>query len=152
LPKAPDSGGEKGFVRELDGNYAVVELSIQEACEHCGARVLCIPNGSGKHRIRVLNDKGAREGQWVEIGESESFLLKVSAIQYGIPFLGFLTGIFLVYGIAKPVSALPIEVEMFIAGLAGLFLGGYIGHYLLKQIAQRRQTVFSILRIIKSGV
>jgi positive regulator of sigma E activity len=148
LPKAPENGGEQGIIRQLDGDYALVELQMQEACERCGARVLCVPDGTGKRSIRVLNDKKAREGQWVEIGESESFLLKISAIQYGIPVIGFLIGIFLVYIVSRPVSGLPFELEMFIAGLAGLFLGGCIGRYLLNRIAHTRQTVFSILRIL----
>jgi positive regulator of sigma E activity len=147
LPKAPDIG-ERGIVREVIGGYALVELEGQKACKHCGAKVLCLPDGTGKRRIKVLNDKGAAAGQWVLIGESESFLLKVSTIQYGIPFIGFLFGIFLVYIIASPLSGLPFELEMFAAGLAGLFLGGIIARQLLKQMAQTRQTVFSILRII----
>jgi positive regulator of sigma E activity len=148
LPKVPENDGERGIVRELDGDYVLVELEEQAACARCDARVLCLPAAKGKRRIRVINNKKAREGQRVEIGESESFLLKISAIQYGIPLIGFLFGIFLVYAVARPVSGLPFEMEMFIAGLAGLFIGGYIARAILKQIAQTRQTVFYILRIL----
>jgi positive regulator of sigma E activity len=148
LPQVPESGGERGIVRELNGTYALVELEAQQACEHCSARVLCIPDGRGKRIIRVINDKQVREGQWVEIGEAESFLLKVAAIQYGIPFLGFIFGIFLIYFIATPVSGLPFELEMFFSGLMGLLLGGYGARLLLKQIAQTRQTAFIILKIL----
>ena len=148
MPKAPDSAGEVGTVLHIDGNYAIVELGTQETCSTCGARVLCMPDGTGNRRIRIWNEKGAREGQRVEITQSDSFLLKISAIQYGFPFVGFLSGVFLMYLINKPASGLPFELEMFIGGLVGLALSGLAGRQLLRPIARTPQTVFSILRIL----
>ena len=86
---------ETGIVTDLQNGCALVELNLQAACENCGAKVLCVPDENGKRSLKVSNPVNAQIGERVAISESGDFLLKVSAIQYGIPFIGFLLGIFI---------------------------------------------------------
>ena len=74
---------EIGIVTALRDNDAIVELSIQESCESCGARMICVPDQSGKRRLRAANPLKAKIGSEVNITEKSNILLKVSFLQYG---------------------------------------------------------------------
>lgn len=139
---------ETGIVTDIQGEEALVQLNLQEACETCGARLLCVPDNSGKRILRVANPIHARVGSRVAISEQSGFLLKLSVLQYGIPFIGFLSGIFLLYFTGVTVAALPPELIMFSGGLVGLFLGAVISRRLAGKIAGSGETFFEIARIL----
>jgi positive regulator of sigma E activity len=139
---------ETGVVIKLQGDTALVELNIKTACESCGARVICAPDGSGKKRLYVANPIHAKIGNIVAISETSGFLLKLSALQYGLPLIGFVTGIFTVYYSGINISGVPPEVTSFSAGLIGLLLASYISRGWAQRLADTGHSFFSIQKII----
>jgi len=139
---------EVGVVTALQDNDAIVELSIQESCESCGARIVCVADQSGKRQLRASNPLKAGIGNQVNITEKSNFLLKVSFIQYGIPFLGFLIGIFLLYKTDFSAIPVPQELLMFLGGLAGMMIAALISRFLIEKIAETNSTFFVISKIV----
>lgn len=142
------SEDEVGIVKALKDNEAIVELSLQESCESCGARFICVPDQSGKRQLRVSNPLNATVGNQVAITEKSNFLLKVSFLQYGIPFLGFLLAIFLLNGLN--LSSLPVrrELILFLGGLAGLLISGFVSRLYIEKLAETDSTFFEISKIV----
>jgi positive regulator of sigma E activity len=139
---------ETGIVTGVQGEEALVQLNLQEACETCGARVLCVPDSAGKRVLRAANPLHAKVGMRVAVSEQSGFLLKLSMLQYGIPFIGFIAGIFLLYFMPVTVASLPPELILFGGGLAGLFLGALISRQLADKIAGSGSSFFEIARIL----
>jgi positive regulator of sigma E activity len=143
------SEDEVGIVTGLQNNEAIVELSLQESCDSCGARFICVPDQSGKRQLRVSNSLNATIGNHVAISEKSNFLLKVSFLQYGIPFIGFLIAAFLVN--TMDLSAIPVRRELiiFLGGLAGLFICGFIARLFIEKLAETDSTFFEISKIVR---
>jgi positive regulator of sigma E activity len=139
---------ETGVVINVENDTALVELNIQAACDSCGARFVCMPDGSGKKRLTVANPLHAKIGNKVAIGETSQFLLKLSALQYGIPLVGFLMGIFLFHYGHIAVNGIPPEVSAFIGGLIGLFTGALISRWWANRIVATGRSFFSIYKIL----
>jgi positive regulator of sigma E activity len=139
---------EVGVVTALHDNDAIVELSIQESCESCGARMVCVADQSGKRRLRAANPIRAEIGSKVNITEKSNFLLKVSFLQYGIPFLGFMLGIFLLYSADLSIIPVPQELVLFIGGIAGMMIAALISRYFIEKLAEGNSTFFVISKIL----
>jgi len=139
---------ERGVVTALQDNDAIVELSIQESCESCGARMVCIPDKTGKRRLRAANPMMAEVGSQVNITEKSNFLLKVSFLQYGIPFIGFLIGIFLLYNVNLSMIPVPQELVLFLGGIAGMMIAALISRFYIEKIAEGNSTFFEISKIL----
>jgi positive regulator of sigma E activity len=147
--KIHSSEDEVGIVTGLQDNEAIVELSLQESCESCGAKFICVPDQSGKRQLRVSNSLNATIGNHVAISEKSNFLLKVSFLQYGIPFIGFLIASFLVN--AMDLTAIPVQRELiiFLGGLGGLFMCGLIARLFIEKLAETDSTFFEISKIVR---
>ena len=139
---------EVGVVTALQDDDAIVELSIQESCESCGARMVCVADQSGKRRLRAANTIRAGVGSQVNITEKSNFLLKVSFLQYGIPFLGFLLGIFLLYATDLTMIPVPEELVIFLGGIAGMMIAALISRYFIEKLAEGNSTFFVISKIL----
>lgn len=153
-----DSINESGIVIKCYKNKAVVELYYSNSeqdgkkkCDTCGARVLCIPADNGKRVINAYNTLNAKVGNKVVIKEDENTIFKLSMLQYGIPLLGFLTGLLGFYIIAPDTGQIPAEIIHFLGGILGLGISGIIVKYLLSQIIRKKKvdTIFSIVKIIQ---
>lgn len=140
---------EAGVVTGIQGDDALVKLNLQPACEACGARLLCIPDDSGNRILRAANPLHAAVGSRVAIAEQGGFLLRLAALQYGIPFIGFLAGIFIIYALKINLNPLPPELTMFIGGLTGLFSGALNSWKLAGKIAGSGKTFFEIVKIFQ---
>ena len=140
---------ETGVITRLQDGNAIVELNLQPACENCGARVVCVPDTAGKRALKVSNPLHAQVGSRVVIAESSDFLLKVSAIQYGIPFIGFLAGIFLFYFLKVTVPGVADELIYFCGGLAGLGLSALISRRIAQSLAESGRSFFTITKVIE---
>jgi positive regulator of sigma E activity len=138
---------ETGTVIGVEGDCALVELSVQAACDACGARVICVPDTSGRRRIKVSNPLNAQIGNRVAISEASQFLLKLSVLQYGIPLLGFLVGIFSIHFSNMSLNGIPDEVIAFLGGVAGLIGGAFFSRYWANRIAEQDSHFFTICKI-----
>jgi len=142
------SENEIGVVTALRENEAIVELSLQESCDSCGARFICVPDQSGKRQLRAANPLNAAVGSHVTIIEKSNFLLKVSFLQYGIPFIGFLGVIFLLNMINLSAIPLPKELILFVGGLVGLAIAALISKLFIEKLAETDSTFFEISKIL----
>lgn len=141
------SDHETGIVKSVSDSRTVVELQPNAACESCSARILCRPGKEGRHEMSVLNTIGAMPGDSVELDETGNLLLILSLMQYGLPLLGLLGGIFLVYGMDLNISLVRSELLMAIAGLLGLFVGGAVAYLGLKYLSRKITHVFRITAV-----
>lgn len=143
------SEDEIGIVTALQDKEAIIELSLQESCESCGARFICVPDQSGKRQLRVSNPLNAGLGSQVTITEKSNFLLKVSFLQYGLPFIGFLLGIFLLNEVDLTSLPVPKELILFFGGIVGLFIAGFIARLYIEKLAETDSTFFEISKIVR---
>jgi positive regulator of sigma E activity len=143
-----ESEAEIGVVTALQGDDAIVEIMEQEICETCGARLVCRPDKTGKRTLRAINSVGAKIGNEVCITEKSNILLKMSFFQYGLPFLGFMAGIFLLYATNLSMIPLPKELLLFLGGIAGLVISAFISRYYVKKLAEGNAHFFEITRIL----
>ena len=140
---------EKGIVTAIVDNDAIVEVSVQDSCESCGARMVCVPDNNGLRRLRATNPLNAHIGSQVAVTEKSNLLLALSFFQYGIPLVGFLVGIF-IFSVLNPVIlSLPKELILFIGGLLGLVISAYISHFFIERLAGKGGSFFTISAIIK---
>jgi len=139
---------DSGYVVEIKGHQATV-LCLHNTCNECGARLFCRPNGSAEQRLVAHNPIGAHVGDRVEVVMNGSFLLRLSMLQYGLPLVGFLAGVFLFAFLPLPPGAVPHELAMFGGGLLGMFAFGLISSWRIKRIATKKGLV--LLQLGKSG-
>ena len=89
---------ETGRVVEVQGDYAWVETGPATSCgscslqKGCGTSVLASLFGRRHSPVRALNRAGARAGEQVVIGISESSLVRGSLAVYIVPLAGMLVG------------------------------------------------------------
>ncbi len=143
-----DPGNEIGIVKEIREGRTFVELQQTNACDSCGAKLFCRPGKDGKHEMAVLNTIDAKVGEMVELNEMGNLLLVLSFMQYGIPLLGLLGGIFTIYGIKPDLLPVRFELVMAAGGLMGLTLGGVLTHFWARHLSSRISSVFKISAVL----
>ncbi len=135
---------ETGIVTEIHDKEIIVELSQNDACESCGARVVCSPNSNGKRFIKAENTIDAQIGQRVKIDENSETILKITSFQYGLPLLGFVFGLLVSYILNLQFDPLPIELIQFGYAMLGLSIFAVISKWYIKEIAKKHFYFFSI--------
>jgi len=106
-----------GRVLEVEGERAIVEISRQSACGHCGSAGLCGAFGAGHSmRLSVANPIGAQKGQLVEISASNLPGLRATFLVYLLPAVLFLAGVL--------IGAEVLHWESWQAGLLGVAMLG----------------------------
>jgi positive regulator of sigma E activity len=143
-----DLVAETGVVTQLQGDRAAVALTPTEACEDCSLRVFCRPGKDGARTIQARNTVDAHLGQRVAVSEIGLLGLKLAVMHYGVPLLGLLGGIFLVYATDLNLSPIRSEIIMSAAGLVGLLLGGCLTWFWSKTMAARMTCAFEITAIL----
>jgi positive regulator of sigma E activity len=143
-----DSGSEKGVITALQDNDAIVEFSLQDACQSCGARMICVPDNTGKRRLRAANPQNASIGDQVSLTEKSNFLLLVSFLQYGLPLILFFLVILTLYLAKVSLGPVPKELIWFMGGLVGLMGGALISRHFVERLAEKGGSFFEISEII----
>ena len=150
-PITSEEGFEKGLVKErLDSDLVKIILESKEACDHCHAKVICQPNESGKREVILSNDLDAKEGDIVLLESSDLSHIKVTAMQYGLPLLGFLLGLFISHSIIQTTYwGLPSELIDFFAGILGLSGASCITYFWSKRKSQNNFSVLKMKSILQ---
>ena len=138
---------DHGIVKKIRNGTAFVAISENESCEHCGAKILCSPQGGKERGVYARNPHGACVGQHVEVSESEDLLLLLSVIQYGLPLLGFLLGIFVLYFSGVSLPGIAPEVIYFLGGLGGLGFASLLSWKWADNLARKSDFYFEISKI-----
>lgn len=142
-----DTESEVGFVENVYEDRAVINLSESDACKSCSAKILCRPDRSGQRKVVALNKIKATVGQRVYIEEMGNMLFKLSMMQFGIPLVGLLLGIFLAYQFKWIIFNTPPELSMSIFGFIGILLGGLISHFWARKKASKTSIIFEVKSI-----
>lgn len=147
---------EIGIVRKVVGDRAFVEFQTGDACNNCGARLLCNPVGDARRQIAARNHINAQIGDSVAVDESELSLIKISLLQYGIPLFMFILAMFLadavdfktlLFNNSGILRDIPEELFTFAGGLVGIVIGGSISYAWAMRIAARDTLSFVITHI-----
>lgn len=137
-----------GTVTKVNGSTASVRVEQTNGCDRCGVKIWCHPERDELATISVHNNLNAQVGQRVLVSEKSTYLLKISVLQYGIPLMGFVTGIAVVYAAGFRIEILPDELSMFIGGVIGVLLAGIFSYFWAKRIARKGEHYCEISEII----
>ena len=135
---------ETGIVTEIRDNEVLVELNPNDACESCGARIVCSPNSKGKRIIKAENSIDAQVGQIIKIDENSELTLKLTGFQYGIPLIGFILGLMISYLLKWNIEPLPVELIQFGFALLGLISFAGLSKLYITEFAKKHFYFFSI--------
>lgn len=111
------------------GDSAWVQTERRSSCGTCSARKGCGTGalaglfGASRHEVEVHNPIGARPGEEVIIGISESLLVRGSASVYLVPLLTLVAGALLAEGLAPQLGWVGSDGPAILGGLAGLAAG-----------------------------
>jgi sigma-E factor negative regulatory protein RseC len=120
---------ESGQVVRTAGDSAWVQTARRSSCGSCSARKGCGTGalaglfGARLHEVEVLNPIGARPGEQVIVGISESLLVRGSALVYLLPLLFLVAGALLAEGLAPQLGLAGSDAPAIFGGLAGLAAG-----------------------------
>jgi sigma-E factor negative regulatory protein RseC len=120
---------ETGRVVEVQGDYAWVETVPATTCDSCSARkgcgtsVLASVFGRRRSPVRALNRAGARAGEQVVIGISESSLVRGSLAVYMVPLAGLLVGTLAGRHLGMDLLPGHAEFASIVGAVAGLLAG-----------------------------
>lgn len=137
-----------GTVTRVNGSKASVRVEQTDGCDRCGVKIWCHPERDELTTISVHNNLNAQVGQKVLISEKSTYLLKISVLQYGIPLIGFVAGIVVVYAAGLTIKILPDELSMFMGGVIGVLLAGIFSYFWAKRIARKGEHYCEIREII----
>jgi sigma-E factor negative regulatory protein RseC len=141
---------EKARVIAVEEGYAIVQTQRRSSCGACAAHDGCgvpllgklIPDRFG--RLQVLNQSGAKVGDSVQIGMTESGLLKSALILYVLPLFCVVIAIALAVGIAGPNISDLTSILFCAAGFAvGLLIARMLGKGFADKI-EYQTTIISI--------
>jgi sigma-E factor negative regulatory protein RseC len=120
---------ETGRVVEVNGDYAWVETESAASCGSCSAHAGCGTSvlaslfGRRDAPVRALNRAGARAGELVVIGISESSLVRGSLAVYLVPLAGLLAGVLAGRYIGAELLPGHVEAASIAGAIAGLLAG-----------------------------
>jgi len=125
--------GETGLVQSLVDSRLTILFSSKDACDSCGLKVVCTPGKQSERSLTLPYSGELQPGQKVAVEELSNLELHLALIQFGLPMLAFLIGLFVGYFL--PVQGiLPREVSAFLLGCLGLVLSFFISRYLVERI------------------
>jgi len=125
---------ETAVVVRVEPGVAWVQMTGTDACNGCGAKLVCKPGSGGTKELAVSNELGAVVNQQVEIVETNRITLKLSLMQFGLPLFGLLLGINLAAQFPAPFVA---ELWQTICGVILMLLAGSVTYFWSQQVARR---------------
>jgi|GEM_PF-3264806 len=140
-----------GKVETLEGKNAIILMLPQRAPSRYSLPifpVMPLKTRNEPVRIPVPNTLRAKPGDLIELTETSSFLIKLSAIQYGIPGIGFIGGLLTGYFFHPQTLPFPLELYQFLLGLGGLIFGGFFGFTWAKALASKPEKFYRMERVL----
>lgn len=140
-----------GKVVYIEGENAIILMLPQRSPSRYSLPIFPVMPLKSRNepvRIPVPNTMNLKPGDLVELTETSSFLIKLSAIQYGIPGIGFIGGLVAGYFFHPQSIPFPLEVYQFLLGLGGLILTGFTGYKWAKVLASKPENFYRIERVL----
>jgi sigma-E factor negative regulatory protein RseC len=118
---------EEGVVEKIQNEKAFVRVQKSSACKNCSSRESCEINSSRDMLVEVINEAGAKQGDWVELSVPAGSFIRLSLLVYVVPVIALVAGALLGHeaGLAFDIPVAPASV---IGG--GLFV--VLAYYLLR--------------------
>ncbi len=142
---------ETGIIIKTIDEKAFISVRETGACNDCKAKSLCLPSANSTKQILAKNDLKAECGDEVGFEEIGSIVLKLSFMQFGVPLIGLIIGIFLSSLIDTSKISIPKELIMFISGIILMLFGGLITWIWSNKKAQEKICFFEVTAILKKG-
>ena len=137
---SPAAGTITGRVFQITATRVEIELAENSACTTCSLSIVCKPGKEQQRRISLPNPGDLHANQIVHLEENSSLTLKLAALQYGVPLVGFLIGIFGIYAL----DGGPLWATL--GGLVGLAAGAGIAYARIRYwVTSRTPQFFRIL-------
>ena len=135
---------EQAIVTRCDGNRVELELQRGSACgqcelsQGCGTGALGRLLGKRSKPLVIETDRDLKPGDKLQLGLSESALVKASLIVYGLPLLGMVA--------AGLIASFAVVSEVLIALAAGAgFIAGFkLASYLSHPLEHDLQTPYIV--------
>ena len=125
--------GETGFIQSTDGSEVTVLFATGDACETCGLKVVCAPGKQSEGLLTLPQAGDFHPGQKVQIEELSNLELHLALIQFGLPMVAFLIGLFLGYVLPLQ-NILPRELSAFLFACVGLGFSFFAARRLIQRI------------------
>ncbi len=136
---------EVGWVKAIEGGYAVIRLRAGAQCGRCGAKMVCAAGKGLDRELKIPNQLYARVGDQVEISYSESSRILQAFLLFILPIFFLLAG----YAVAR--SLYGTEGAAAIGAFLGLLLSLALLR-VLNRVAEKRQAYLPrMVRIVQSG-
>ena len=138
---------DSGIVTNVDNNSVKVKFEQKDDCKACGASVLCNPRKNNNPTLIVQNTQDVSIGDKVALKENGNLLLWLSVYQYGLPLFGFITGILISNFALRKYFNESNELVLFLGGLIGLGIAGFIAWFFIKRIARNSSHYFILEKL-----
>ncbi len=125
--------GETGFIQSVEDSQVTILFATGDACDSCGLKVVCAP-GKQSERLLTLPQTGEfKAGQKVQVEELSNLELHLALIQFGLPMVAFLVGLFIGYVLPFQ-HILPRELSAFLLACVGLGLSFFAARRLVQRV------------------
>ena len=114
--------GEQGVIQELSNSQLAVVFSHSDACDACGLRAVCSPENSTERMLKIPKRSEFTVGQKIRFEEKADLELHLAVIQFGLPLLAFILGLF--PGYFYPIPGVVPELSGFLVACL-LVTGSY---------------------------
>lgn len=109
---------QTGYIIEASGSFAKFKMERESACAKCGKCFGADSSESQELVVDVINEIGAKAGDFVEVSMEQANVMKALGIVYGFPLLALIIGsVGSYYLLSNFVSGSMLEVYSFIIGL-----------------------------------
>lgn len=126
--------GETGFIQSANGTEITILFTEIDACDTCGLKVVCAPGDQTERLLRLPHKGDFQPGQKIKIEERSNLELHLALIQFGLPMLAFLIGLF--FGYLLPLyHFVARELSAFLFACVGLGLSFFAARHLVQKIA-----------------
>lgn len=110
-----------GIVKEANKDVAVVIMERQDMCGGC--HVCEQISGKKQCTLTCKNDVKAQVGDQVEITLGTQYFLKATYMMYGVPLVGFVSGLGISLGLTKVLELEAVDLWVSLGAIIGTILG-----------------------------
>ncbi len=126
---------EEGLVKETGNGKARVRVQRSSACKSCSSRDHCEINSSRDVTVDVINEIGAKEGDWVELSVPAGSFLRLSLVVYLLPVVALIVGAVVGNELGRA-----FDISSGFSSVAGGVLGIILTYFILRGVNRRSES------------
>jgi positive regulator of sigma E activity len=134
---------ETGKVIKTNKNKATVLISLPDSCDSCEFSKFCRVDKNGREII-CRNEKGAKEGDIVQIGTRKRNLFIATFLNFGLPLF------FLIGGVLLGKKIWSTDFAGFLLGIGLMFLYFFVFVFVDKKILKSGSLLPEIVSVKKT--